>query len=79
MIVATTYFNHPDIRGVVEFEERGTKVVIKGNLRSAKYKTVHMVYTFMKLGTLPKGVWEPVDTSIHMVRNTVDQSPRRDM
>jgi Cu-Zn family superoxide dismutase len=38
MIVATTLFNHPHIKGTVEFEERGTKVVIKGELKSTKYK-----------------------------------------
>jgi Cu-Zn family superoxide dismutase len=38
MIVATTFFDHPHIKGIVEFEEKGTKVVIKGNLKSTKYK-----------------------------------------
>lgn len=38
MIIATTLFDHPHIKGTVEFEERGTKVVIKGNLKSTKYK-----------------------------------------
>ena len=38
MIVATTLFNHPHIKGTVEFEEKGTKVVIKGELKSTKYK-----------------------------------------
>ena len=38
MIVATTLFDHPHIKGTVEFEEKGTKVVIKGNLKSVKYK-----------------------------------------
>ena len=38
MIVATTLFDHPHIKGIVEFEEKGTKVVIKGNLKSTKYK-----------------------------------------
>jgi len=38
MIVATTLFNHPHIKGTVEFEEKGTKVVIKGDLKSTKYK-----------------------------------------
>lgn len=38
MIVATTLFDHPHIKGTVEFEEKGTKVVIKGNLKSTKYK-----------------------------------------
>ena len=38
MIVATTLFDHPHINGIVEFEEKGTKVVIKGNLKSTKYK-----------------------------------------
>jgi len=34
----TTFFNHPNIKGTVEFEEKGTKVVIKGTLKSNKYK-----------------------------------------
>ena len=34
MIVATTLFDHPHIKGIIEFEEKGTKVVIKGNLKS---------------------------------------------
>ena len=38
MIVATTLFNHPHIKGTIEFEEKGTKVVIKGELKSTKYK-----------------------------------------
>jgi len=38
MIVATTLFDHPHIKGTVEFEEKGTKVLIKGNLKSTKYK-----------------------------------------
>ena len=38
MIVATTLFNHPHIKGTVEFEEKGNKVIIKGNLKSTKYK-----------------------------------------
>jgi superoxide dismutase, Cu-Zn family len=38
MIVATTLFNHPNINGTVEFYEKGNKVVIKGNLKSNKYK-----------------------------------------
>jgi len=38
MIVATTFFDHPHIKGTIEFEEKGTKVVIKGNLKSTKYK-----------------------------------------
>ncbi len=38
MVVATTLFDHPHIKGIVEFEEKGTKVVIKGNLKSTKYK-----------------------------------------
>ena len=38
MIVATTLFDHPHIKGIIEFEEKGTKVVIKGNLKSTKYK-----------------------------------------
>lgn len=38
MIVATTLFDHPHIKGTVEFEEKGTKVIIKGNLKSTKYK-----------------------------------------
>jgi len=38
MIVATTLFDQPPIKGTVEFEEKGTKVVIKGNLKSTKYK-----------------------------------------
>ena len=38
MIVATTLFDHPHIKGTVELEEKGTKVVIKGNLKSVKYK-----------------------------------------
>jgi Cu-Zn family superoxide dismutase len=38
MIVATTFFNHPHIKGVIELEEKGTKVVIKGTLKSNKYK-----------------------------------------
>ena len=38
MIVATTLFDHPHIKGIVESEEKGTKVVIKGNLKSTKYK-----------------------------------------
>ena len=38
MIVATTLFDHPHIKGIVEFEEKGTKVVIKGNLKSTKNK-----------------------------------------
>jgi Cu-Zn family superoxide dismutase len=38
MIIATTLFDHPHIKGTVEFEEKGTKVVIKGNLKSTKYK-----------------------------------------
>lgn len=55
MIVATTYFNHPDIRGVVEFEERGTKVVIKGNLRSAKYKNSTHGIHIHEAGDLTEG------------------------
>ena len=38
MIVATTLFDHPHIKGIIEFEEKGAKVVIKGNLKSTKYK-----------------------------------------
>ena len=38
MIIATTLFDHPHIKGTVEFEEKGTKVVIKGDLKSTKYK-----------------------------------------
>ena len=38
MIVATTLFNHPHIKGSGELEEKGTKVVIKGELKSTKYK-----------------------------------------
>ena len=45
MIVATTLFNHPHIKGTVEFEEKGTKVVIKGELKSTKYKnTSHGIH-----------------------------------
>lgn len=38
MIVATTFFNHPNINGVVEFKEKGNKVVINGTLKSNKFK-----------------------------------------
>ena len=38
MIVATSLFNHPNIKGVVEFSEKGNKVVIKGTLKSNKFK-----------------------------------------
>jgi len=38
MIAATTLFNHPNLKGIVEFYEKGSKVVIKGNLKSNKYK-----------------------------------------
>ena len=38
MSVATTLFDHPHIKGIIEFEEKGAKVVIKGNLKSTKYK-----------------------------------------
>ena len=33
MIVATTFFNHPHIKGEIEFREKGSKVVIKGMLK----------------------------------------------
>ena len=38
MIAATTFFNHPNIKGVIEFVEKANKVVIKGMLKSNKYK-----------------------------------------
>jgi Cu-Zn family superoxide dismutase len=38
MIVATTFFNHTNIKGVVEFVEKANKVVIKGVLKSSKYR-----------------------------------------
>ena len=51
MITATTFFNHPNVKGVIEFEEKGGKVLIKGTLKSNKYQTVHMVFISMKLVT----------------------------
>ena len=38
MITATTFFNHPNVKGVIEFEEKGGKVLIKGTLKSNKYR-----------------------------------------
>ena len=38
MIIATSFFDHPHIKGVVEFEEKGNRVLIKVNLKSSKYK-----------------------------------------
>jgi len=38
MIIATTFFNHPNIKGTVEFEEKDGKVIIRGKLKSNKYK-----------------------------------------
>lgn len=38
MVIATTFFNHINIKGVVEFEEKGGKVIIRGVLKSNKYK-----------------------------------------
>ena len=31
-------FNHPNLKGTVEFYEKDNKVVIKGDLKSNKYK-----------------------------------------
>ena len=42
VIIATAFLNHPHVKGVVEFFEKGSKVVIKGTLKSKKYKnSVH--------------------------------------
>ena len=38
MIIATSFFNNPHIKGTVEFLEKGNKVVIKGMLKSSKFK-----------------------------------------
>ncbi len=38
IIIATAFLNHPHVKGVVEFFEKGNKVVIKGTLKSSKYK-----------------------------------------
>lgn len=38
MIIATSFFDHPHIKGIVEFEEKGNRVLIKVNLKSSKYK-----------------------------------------
>lgn len=38
MIIATAFFNDPYVKGILELEERGKKVVIKGTLKSNKYK-----------------------------------------
>jgi len=38
MIIGTTFFNHPHLNGVIEFIEKGTKVLIRGTLKSNKYK-----------------------------------------
>jgi Cu-Zn family superoxide dismutase len=38
MIIATTSFNDPYVKGIIDLEERGKKVVIKGVLKSNKFK-----------------------------------------
>ena len=38
MIVATALFSRPNLKGTVEFYEKSSKVVIKGELKSNKYK-----------------------------------------
>jgi Cu-Zn family superoxide dismutase len=55
MIVATTYFNHPDIKGVIEFEEKGSRVVIKGTLKSNKYKNSTHGIHIHEAGDLSEG------------------------
>ena len=45
MIIATTYFIHPNLKGIVEFYEKNNKVVIKGVLKSNKYKnSIHGIH-----------------------------------
>ena len=56
MVIATTFFNHVNIKGGVEFEEKGGKVIIRGVLKSNKYKNsshgFHTVsYTHLTLPT----------------------------
>jgi Cu-Zn family superoxide dismutase len=44
-IIATTFFHHPHVQGVVEFEERGSKVIISVDLKSSKFKnSVHGIH-----------------------------------
>jgi len=38
MIIATTLFTHPRIKGTIDFEEKGTKVIIRGTLKSDTYR-----------------------------------------
>ena len=45
MVIATAFLDHVHVKGVVEFFEKGSKVVIKGTLRSKKYKnSVHGIH-----------------------------------
>ncbi len=37
-MIATTFFNHPHIKGTIDFEEKGTYVRIKGTLKSDLYR-----------------------------------------
>lgn len=37
-MIATTFFIHPNIKGSVDFYEKGNKIIIIGKLKSDKYK-----------------------------------------
>ena len=55
IIIATAFLNHPHVKGVVEFFEKGNKVVIKGTLKSSKYKNSYHGIHIHEAGDLTDG------------------------
>ena len=55
MIIGTSFFNHPHVSGVIEFIEKGNKVLIKGSLTSKKYKNSRHGFHIHEAGDLTDG------------------------
>lgn len=55
MIIATACFNHPDVIGVIELEEKKTKVIITGTLKSKRFKGSLHGFHIHEAGDLSNG------------------------
>lgn len=55
VIIATAVFDHPAVKGVVEFFEKGNKVIIRGTLKSKKYKNSRHGFHIHEAGDLSDG------------------------
>ena len=72
MITATTFFNHPNVKGVIEFEEKGGKVLIKGTLKSTRINAVlfskDVFCSVLIIGGLRRG---KITQNIHLLKHKV--------